>query len=681
MKKPFISLFLLILVVVGAILPAKAQPNLDKLPFKMTFTPLPFENQPDYFGGGEGNAWCSDFPYSPVKIDNEYWLIYKSGDGPAVYRWKGTNIENCKRQPDGFASFPTRRPYMLGGMWYDKTTRKLYAPMHCEYIEEGGGNHRQISLASSTDKGLTWKFEGMIVTRDVLGGRSLKQSEYSGIHWDGGAGDFFIYADEPGGYIYLYAGTYIQPKRGTYWQEFIRHYVARCAIKDIGNPSAWKKFYNGKWNEPGLGGKASYVNAYYVMYNTYLKKYIGLNYGNGLALCTDLEKQDWSPIFKIPGNYWGAGNEQAWHVTDTNKANIFSGGQTLYLYSYWDATNKPVAHLYKIDLSAGETPNTGYSLEGYLRTSIASTDPTLIYPLEPLYESLNPIESRQTRRVHCTHAETVYSGKWDSEEYDAYAEKTVKSSVSAKNTIEFSFKGADIYWRAVKGPDCGLADVFIDGAFQKTVDCWSDPKTAEQIAFLKTGLDSKAVHNIKVVVRGEKNLMSKGLKISHLMFEYSADSYRASDGFSSIQGKNGWYYQQKKATSYIDMVFEDIKWVGDQCENYQYRNEMGYSNMLAVTSDVARKWVAPHAGTVRVEGNISFYQNFLFQVGDAVETILLNDKEVWSGKMMKWKDKQSHDITLKINKGDALYFVLKGDCQANSLNVTWDPVITYVDNN
>ena len=271
MKFFFIYLFVFLLTTIGISLKTKAQPNLEKLPFKMNITELSFENQPDYFGGGEGNRFYSDFPYCPVKIDDEYWIIYKNGMSPVVYRWKGTNIENCKKQPDGFASFPVEKPYMLGGMWYDNKEKKLYAPLHCEVSEEAGSVQRQIGLAFSTDKGVTWHYKSLIVTRDSLDGHSLKPTEYSGISWRSGAGDFYIYVDDQNSYIYLYSTTYLLKKGGAL-PGYVRHYVARCAMKDMDNPKAWKKFYNGKWEEPGLGGKASYVNVRYVMYNTYLKK-------------------------------------------------------------------------------------------------------------------------------------------------------------------------------------------------------------------------------------------------------------------------------------------------------------------------------------------------------------------------------------------------------------------------
>ena len=95
-----------------------------------------------------------DYPFCPVLMDGEYWVLFKNGYRHDVHRYQGTNIENAKRQPDSSASFPVRAPYMLGGMWYDASEKKLYAPMHCETPGYAGNIHRQIHLATSTDKGL-----------------------------------------------------------------------------------------------------------------------------------------------------------------------------------------------------------------------------------------------------------------------------------------------------------------------------------------------------------------------------------------------------------------------------------------------------------------------------------------------------------------------------------------------
>lgn len=656
------------------------KPEVQSLTFKLTVTKIKFNNPPDYFGGGQGNPYpWVDFPVCPVVMDGEYWVMYMTGDGPPVYRWKGTNIENGKRQPDGSAPFPAKRPYMLGGMWYDNIERKLYAPMHCEYYEEGlrSPPQRQIHLASSMDKGLTWHYEGPIVTRDSPAGPSRKQSDFSGVYWDGGAGDFFIYVDQRGGYIYLYAGAYIWPKSGLQSSSFIRHQVARCAITDKMMPGKWRKFYNGSWDEPGLGGKASYVNAYYVMYNSYLGKYIGLNYGTGIAVCTDLSKQNWTPVFKIKGDSWGCNGVWEWHVTDADKVDIFSGGKTLFLYSYFKADGRQVpTQLYRMDFSQGETSDSaGYSPESLFLDPVTSMDPATFYAIEPLLESADRIESRHTRRVHCTSPETAYSGKWNDEEYAQRIEKAVKASGTSDSTVHFSFHGADVYWRVVKGPDCGKADVYIDGFFQKTVDCYSDHNTVDQFAFIKTGLTSEGTHTIKVVVRGDKCDLSSGTVVKHFLFEYSAESYRASDGFCNVMGKNGWEYLLKKGSVYTDMIFGETKWVGDKCDLGYYHSEIGHYHMIPGVSDAVRKWVAPHAGSVLIEGKVTLDGSS----GNGIYAmIVMNQKEAWPSRLINGDKEQSHHMTVTVDTGDTIDFVAKRNGENPAEKVIWDPVITYV---
>ena len=179
-------------------------------------------------------------------------------------------------------------------------------------------------------------------------------------------------------------------------------------------PGKWHRFYEGSWNDPGLGGKASYVNAYCVIYNQQLGKYIGLNYGGSLTVCSDLSKQDWTPRFKIPGDYWGCNGVWAWHVTGPGKKDIFTAGNTMLLYSYWKADgHQSPPQRYRLDFAAGSTPDTaGYSPASIMATPITSASPLTFYACEPLYESADRIESRHTRRVNCTSPEMTYSGSW-----------------------------------------------------------------------------------------------------------------------------------------------------------------------------------------------------------------------------------------------------------------------------
>ena len=133
------------------------------------------------------------------------------------------------------------------------------------------------------------------------------------------------------------------------------------------------------------------------------------------------------------------------------------------------------AHCYKIDLGPGTTPaRDGYYVGGYGCTR-NSMDPMTLYGYEPFFESADAIESRHTRRVPCTSPEISYSGGWTDEANDQYyergedphQEKMAKVSETANSSVQFSFKGADIYWRALKAANCGKADVYVDNRRQR----------------------------------------------------------------------------------------------------------------------------------------------------------------------------------------------------------------------
>ena len=709
---------------VVALLAAETQAKTDaekQAPITISVTPMKLEHVPDYLGG----IYCGDFPPCAVKIEGEYWVIDRPS-GSRIHRFKGTNIEDCVIQPDGDAGpFPVDRPYMLGcAMWYDEAGKKLYAAMHCETpgyptIEAPNADsatiNRQIHLASSLDKGLSWKYEGPLLTRDDPDKPRMAGSDFSGLFWNGGDGDFNLCVDSRGGYIYLFTNHYVWPKPGVARHCFVRHRVARCAIADKMAPGKWRWFYNGGWTEPGLGGKASYVNAYYVMYNMHLKKYISFNYGGSISLCDDLSRQDWSPGLKIGGD-WGmwsetfdnpANHNLNWHVVNEDKVDLFNGGRVLYMYTYWMQKS---GGAYRLDIGPGETTfSKGFVSPSFCSTlgtigpklkaepphpfSVVSADPSQLYPFEPQIESPDPIEGRRTRRVNCASPEMTYVGDWVDEAGDAYYERTAKVAAVAGNSVEFAFKGRDIYWRVFKGEDCGKADVYVDNVLERTVDCYASPGTPFQFGFIKTGLNPDKNHTIKIVARGEKNAISKGTTIRHMLFEYAAESYRASDCFSSVMGKQCWYYQEREAARlkpygaekkmsgpwYTNMRFEHPNWVG--CSEKD-NPEVGYFHVVPGHTDAVRAWVAPHDGAVRIEGRVSLDNPG--GVGVNVEMRCRRGavvSDLWSKRLIAHGSPVAHDIVVDVAIGDIIYFAVARIGKEASRNdcTTWDPVITYVD--
>jgi hypothetical protein len=367
-------------------------------------------------------------------------------------------------------------------------------------------------------------------------------------------------------------------------------------------------------------------------------------------------------------------------VTEPAKKDIFAAGNTMFLYSYFKADgHQAPTQRYRLDFAAGSTPDTaGYSPASIVDAPLTSASPMTFYACEPLYESADRIESRHTRRVNCTSPETTYSGLWTDADSAGYDESRAKESRTPGSAVQFSVTGSDVYWRAVKGPDCGKADVFIDDRLHATVDCYAQRATPDQFALVATGLAPNQSHRIRVVVRGDKNSLSQGTAVRHLLFEYSADSYRASDGFSSIEGKNQWHYQQRQGETDTDLSFDVTSWVGGKRNAAKRPAEVGYDSVVPGTADAVRKWVAPRAGAVRVEGRVVL-------VGPdnaAVQAMILHgDREAWPSRMITKAKPESHDLSLTVRRGESLSFIVKrGGGQAVD-RVVWDPVATYLETN
>ncbi len=638
-----------------------------------------------------------DSPLRQVVMEGGVWVFGAQPDpyhNPiSVPRWKGPDFEHMVRQPDGAADFSQRTAssFINSGLWYDKATRTLYALMHGEYDGREGAAwcRKKTWLATSRDLGVHWTFVGDVVTA-VLPNPG-DRLEYSGSEFEMGPADYDLYVDIRGGYFYHTSWNGFVAKNG-----ILNHFtagtmqVARCAISDKMVPGKWHKFNNGTWTEPGLGGKASRVgmtaHGIYgnTIYSTYLQKYvrIGVNIGVGdprfanvglrdnsvyISTCTDLAKQDWTPMAKLidqPDNPLYGFTLAAEDGVDPSIC-----GQTIHAYNFWSTSGRVL----DIKFSNGVM-------------NAAPFPPYGSYSYEPHPESGDRVESRQTKIVGCAGPDMRYSGSgWSFESNPMYYHGRINKCNVADSRVEFSFRGADIYWRAIAAQDGGKADVYIDDELQTTVDLyfWDTPLVF-QFAFIKTGLEPSTVHTIRIVARGDKNANSRGTFIRHMAFEYSAESYWASAGFSSVGGKNNWHYQSRKDSTYRDLAFDAVSnlWSNDG------RCVVGNNYQVPVKSyDAVRKWVAPHQGYVRLEGDVSV--QFAKVTWDPVITFVsrpgTNRLPSDSGNRVNARIDQdgsnlmavnlgsdgppaAHDLYVKVNSGDRLYFTVAGGSEASEFH-------------
>ena len=643
------------------------------LPFAYSVTRSP---APKPEGLDFANQWGPDNCQVFIRMEGELWEFRSQWiiNLAATARYKGPDIDHMVRVEDGTYPDGMTACWFLGGMWYDESEKKLYAPMH---VEQDGPRRdypgcRKIALATSTDKGRTWHYEGDIISSETYY-YSPDFFKFSGSSYGNGVADFGFYADVRGGYFYVFPdeGWNMRGQEGMRWNSR----AARCAISDKMAPGKWKYFYNGNWDEPALGGKGSTVapsHLWGVLYSTALQKYVCIFSSNQdppnerntdgiyIGCCTDLGKQDWT---------WGYCPEAMFgffsllNSEGTDVARVCE--DTFRYYSYWSHTD---FQRLDVKLSRGRT---------------VTTDVQCRYLFEPHPESSDPMLGRETKIVGSANSDVKYTGAWQDRSVPECYEGKTRESSTANSSIEFAFEGTAVYWRALRSPQSGKADVYIDGSFRKTVDCYSPRSTScEEFLYFKTGLTPQTKHTIRIVVTGKKHAKSGSPTINHIAFEFSAESYKASAGFSGLMGKNNWYYQQSNGSQFADLSF-----IADPPHPKMYWFDkgtcrIGSDYLIPGERAAVRKWVAPHGGKVRIEGTVKGHE----AVADGVVfSLWLNSEKIWPHAEMIARQSASHDLNATVIEGDTLAFVVAdknagqrtADPEANK--VTWDPVITYVE--
>jgi len=188
----------------------------------------------------------------------------------------------------------------INSIYYWKTGRELLGFYHAEDFSgmtltdptNGfGGSYWTIALAVSRDNCESFSKIGQIITGPPKG--SMKIPIY-------GAGLPSVCADPTGQYLFAYYHTHA-------------HFsvcMARSLMSEGGRPGTWHKYYNGKFDQPGLGGKDTPIlpNAFLsacpsntnVQYMDSFKKYVmvvAINAGNEMPNVTNQPRAEKSGMY------------------------------------------------------------------------------------------------------------------------------------------------------------------------------------------------------------------------------------------------------------------------------------------------------------------------------------------------------------------------------------------------
>jgi hypothetical protein len=153
----------------------------------------------------------------------------------------------------------------------------------CNYAKYGQ-THASMILVRSSDHGLTWKSEGQIITGTDPPADGKMTGDSCAIVVRGQDGFDYAYCLHNGGHSW--DGGYA--------------FAARAPSSNPG-PGKWKKYFNGAWSEPGVGGKSSPVNGLGSAWWKTTGETIGVNWvKGGLGLVSSDDRLHFEPIFSQP---------------------------------------------------------------------------------------------------------------------------------------------------------------------------------------------------------------------------------------------------------------------------------------------------------------------------------------------------------------------------------------------
>jgi hypothetical protein len=203
-------------------------------------------------------------------------------DGNQPYSMGGPAPPVLKPGPPGS---PSSR-----GQWIQHVElegKTLYGWVHnetaCNYAK-GGQTHASMTIATSSDYGLTWRIEGPIIVGTDPPAEGKETGDSCPTAVKGQDGYDYAYCLHNGGHSW--DGGY--------------GFIARAPSSNPG-PGQWKKFFDGAWSEPGVGGKSSPVDGIGVAYWTTTHQTVSLNWvEGGLGLQVSADRLHFTSVFSQP---------------------------------------------------------------------------------------------------------------------------------------------------------------------------------------------------------------------------------------------------------------------------------------------------------------------------------------------------------------------------------------------
>lgn len=210
-------------------------------------------------------------------------------------------------------------------------------------------------------------------------------------------------------------------------------------------------------------------------------------------------------------------------------------------------------------------------------------------------------ERKKSELIANTDANITYTGSWSE------GENGYKVSDASDASAELKFSGTAVDINGVIGKDCGYADVYIDGVFDKTLKLYNK-NTLKRCVYTKANL-SDGEHTVMIKkITGEK-LYLDGFKVYHspIRVVCIGDSITQGTG-STEQGYFSWPAQLQELLGSGYVVFDNARhgctlesWQSDWMEPSTALLNADIVICAIGTNDYCGGWASFDAGTYKAD--------------------------------------------------------------------------------
>jgi hypothetical protein len=147
-----------------------------------------------------------------------------------------------------------------------------------------------------------------------------------------------------------------------------------------------------------------------------------------------------------------------------------------------------------------------------------------------------------------TDPEVTVSGAWAQDASGiAWSAGDAGVSASAGARATLGFRGTAIAWRGYRGPDAGIARVYVDGAFAAEVDLYSPAHLVQDVVYAASGL-AYGAHTITVEATGLRHPSASAARVVVDAFDVTAPGVRSQETDAAVSYSGSWVQGNRNRT-------------------------------------------------------------------------------------------------------------------------------------